>query len=97
MKTLQLSFIILFGICLTSPAYASQDEWKTAEATLKNVDAVQAMAIANQWKWSKKKIKTYVTPSEVVFKFSDEKVIQIPLPEEKMVVAVAPYIRRTHK
>jgi len=32
-----------------------------------------------------------------VFKSSDDKVIKkIPLPEDKMLVAVAPYINRTH-
>ncbi len=74
-----------------------QDDKKSDEAALNNVDAVQAMAIANQWKWSKEEIKSYVTPQEVVFEFSNENVKKIPLPEEKMVVAVAPYIDRTHR
>jgi hypothetical protein len=55
------------------------------------------MAIANQWKWSQKDVKTSVTAREVVFQFSDGTVKKVPLPQEKMLVAVAPYIRRTHK
>ncbi len=97
MKYLLLSFILLLGISLILPTSALQDDEKSAEATLNNVDAIQAMAIANQWKWFKKEIKSYVTPREVVFKFSNGKVKRILLPEEKMVVAVAPYIKRTHR
>jgi len=67
------------------------------EARLNNADAVQAMAIANQWKWSRKKVKSRVTSREVVFEFPDGKVKRVALPENSMVVAVAPYITRTHK
>jgi hypothetical protein len=55
------------------------------------------MAIANEWKWSKKEVKSYVTAREVVFELTKSKVKKIPLPEEKMLVAVAPYINKTHK
>ncbi len=94
MKSLILSFILFFGISSLFPACALQSE---EEAKLKNVDAIQAIAIANQWKWSKKEINSSVTPREVVFKFPDGKVKKIPLPKEKMLVAVAPYINRTHR
>jgi hypothetical protein len=97
MKYLLPSFILLLGISSLFPTCALQGDEKSAEATLNNVDAIQAMAIANQWKWFKKEIKSYVTPREVVFEFSNGKVRRIPLPKEKMVVAVAPYIKRTHR
>jgi hypothetical protein len=97
MKSLILSFILFLGINSLFPACALQGDDKSAEATLNNVDAVQAIAIANQWYWSKKEIKSYVTPREVVFNFSKEKVKRIPLPKEKMLVAVAPYIKQTHR
>ena len=97
MRSVLLSFILLLGISSINPAYARQSDEKSAEAFLNNVDAVQAMAIANQWRWSKKDIISYVTPREVVFKFSNGKVKRIPLPKDKMVVAVAPYIRQTHR
>jgi len=65
-------------------------------AVINNVDARQAMAIANRWKWEKKYIKTYVTAEEVIFKFPQGKIKKIPLPEDEMVVAVAPFINETH-
>jgi hypothetical protein len=90
------AFILLFGITLLVPACSGQGGGKSDEAALKNVDAVQAIAIANQWKWSKKEIKSYVTPREVIFEFPNGRVKKIPLPKDKMYVAVAPYITQTH-
>ena len=97
MKSLLVSFILIIGTSLFSPAYGIQGDEKSPEAALNNVDAVQALAIANQWNWSRKNIKSYVTTKEVVFKFSNGKEKRILLPEDKMVVAIAPYINRTHQ
>ncbi len=97
MKKLSISLSLLLGLSLLFATSGCQPDKNSPEAILNNVDAIQAMAIANQWKWFKKKIKSHVTPREVVFKFPNGKVKRIPLPEEKMVVAVAPYIKRTHR
>jgi hypothetical protein len=70
---------------------------KSAEELLNNVDAFQAMEIANEWKWSNKEIKSSVNSHEIIFKFPNGRIIRILLPEDQMVVAVAPYIRSTHK
>jgi hypothetical protein len=88
-----ITLVVLFGINLPLPAYSLEGNEKSADTSLNNVDAIQAMAIANQWKWTK---KSYVTPRGVIFIFPNRKVKGIPLPEDKMIVAVAPYIRRTH-
>ncbi len=95
MKYLSVSFVFLLGLgSLFAACGLLADE---NEAQLKNVDAIQAMEIANQWKWSKEEIKSHVTTREVVFEFSNGRVRKIALPEEKMVVAVAPYVNQTHK
>ena len=97
MKSFILPLVFFLWISSVLPVYAQQGGGNSVEAVLKSADAIQAMAIANQWKWSHKEIKSYVTPREVVFKFSNGKVVQIALPEDKIMVAVAPYIKRTHK
>lgn len=97
MKAHVIALILLLGIISAFPAYALQRDEKFNESVLENVDAIQAMAIANQWNWSNKEIKSTVNSREVVFQFPDGKVKKIPLPEEKMVVALAPYIKGTHK
>jgi Periplasmic copper-binding protein CueP len=95
MKSLLLSFLFLLGMVHVNTAHA-QEDFRSAEKALDNVDAIQAVAIANEWKWSKGDIKSYVDSREVVFKFPNGKVKRIPLPKDKMLVAVAPYINQTH-
>ncbi len=99
MKYFALCFIIVLGAGLSFQVHAFQDRKKSADAdiNLEKINAVEAIAVANAWKWSRKNVKTSVTAHEVIFKFSDGKVKKIPLPEDKMLVAVAPYIRHTHK
>lgn len=95
MKNLLVSFVFLLGMgsLFVGHGLLAQEN----EAVLENVDAIEAMEIANEWKWTQSKIKSYVTTREVVFEFSDGRSKRIPLPEEKMLVAVAPYISRTHR
>jgi hypothetical protein len=97
MKYFVLGLILVLGAGLTSQADAFQESKKRADIDFEKIDAVEATAIANQWKWSQKDVKSSVTAREVVFEFADGTKKKIPLPEEKMLVAVAPYIRRTHK
>ncbi len=96
MKSLLISFILLLGIISAFFAHTLQGDEKSDEYVLENVDAIQATAIANQWKWSNKQIKSSVNSREVVFQFPGGKVKKVPLPGEKMVVALAPYIKGTH-
>ena len=79
MKKLSISLSLLLGLCLLFAASDCQPDKNSPEAILKNVDAIQAMAIANEWNWSKKEIKSYVTTREVVFELSESKVIGLPV------------------
>ena len=97
MKYWIICLILVLGTGLTFQAHAFQDGKKPADIDWGTIDAVEAIAIANDWKWSRKDVKTSVTAREVVFEFADGTKKWIPLPEEKMLVAVAPYVRRTHK
>jgi hypothetical protein len=97
MKYFLLGLILILGSGLTLPAYAFQGGKMPADIDWEAIDAVEAMAIANAWKWSRKDIKSSVTAREVIFNFPDKTVKRIPLSEEKMLVAVAPYIRQTHR
>ena len=64
---------------------------------LEGLNARQALALANQWYSEKQPVKTHITSKEVVFEFDNGKVKRIALPDEEMMVAVAPFIKRTHK
>ena len=92
-----ITIFIILWISYQIPVFAQQGVGTPVDTILENADATQAMVIANQWKWSKKEIKSYVTPQEVVFKFPDGKEKKVPLPNDKFLVAVAPYEKQTHK
>lgn len=64
---------------------------------LKKVSAMEAVAIANELKWESTDVKSYVTNHEVVFKFSNGQSTKIRLPQDRMLVAVAPYVNQTHE
>ncbi len=92
-----ISVILILATNLASQAFAIQNSKQPADVDFEKLDAMEAMAIANEWKWSQKDVKSYVTSQKVVFEFPDGMKKEILLPEERMLVAVAPYIRRTHK
>ena len=92
-----VSVILIFATFLPFQAYSFQNSKKPADIDWKNIDAIEAMAIANEWKWSQKDVKSFVNTKEVVFEFADGKKKEIPLPEEEIIVAVAPYIQSTHQ
>lgn len=97
MRTLLISSFIYLCISLLLSIHAIEASDVTNEALLSYADAAEAMAIANQWHQSQKKVKSFVTSREVVFEFSKDNIKMIPLPEDKMVVAIAPYINQTHQ
>jgi hypothetical protein len=97
MRYSMILLVVFWGMSVSLPAYAVKGNEKSAYVSLDNIDAVQAMEIANQWKWTRKEVKSYVTPQGVIFIFPDKRVKGIPLPKDKMVVAVAPYINQTHR
>jgi hypothetical protein len=97
MKFFLIPLILFLGVISLFSACGLLGDENSPNARLKNADAIKAMAIANEWKWSQKDIKSYVNSREVVFEIGNGKVKKIPLPKEKMLVAVAPYINRTHR
>jgi cytolysin (calcineurin-like family phosphatase) len=96
MKSLSIFIAFLLGIIMLYPTGVIQAAGKSDEALLKNIDALRAVEFANEWKWSKKDVKTSIDSREVIFEFPDGKVKRIALPKDKMYVAVAPYIKNTH-
>ena len=95
MKNFKAILVVLVLMALV-PLAANANNMKAYEQMVENIDAVQAMAFANQWKWTQNSIKTYVTPKEVVFEFPNKTIKKVALPKDKMVVAIAPYLTYTH-
>jgi hypothetical protein len=66
------------------------------ETQLDGLNARQALALANRWHWERQPVRTHVTSKEVVFEFQSGVTKKIALPKDQMMIAVAPYISRTH-
>ena len=97
MKSFLILGVFLGGIFFSSLSVPAAEGAKVADKTrLDNVDAARAVAIANEWRWSQKEIRSSVDSRQVFFRFPDGETREIPLPAEEMVVALAPYIRETH-
>ncbi len=98
MKILKLIVIvILFSVGFQFPTMANQGLDRSTQAILKGVDAKTALKIANQWRWSRNDIKSYIDTRDVVFKFPNGKITKVTLPENEVMIAIAPYLNRTHE
>lgn len=64
--------------------------------TVRGLDARSALAQANAWFTAGAGVTTYVDSRVVGFEFADGETIEVPLPDDEMVVAVAPYVELTH-
>ena len=87
--------LILWVLSIFSPAATHADQ-KSLIDELKRIHAAEAVALANKWRWTNKDVKVYMDAQEIVFKFPDGQTKKIPMPDDKMLVAVAPYINNTH-
>ena len=98
MRLLQLtSGMAVIGILFIISSQAIAYDEGLLRQKLKNVSAMEAVAIANELKWKSSGVKSYVTANEVVFKFSNGQLTKVRLPNDRMLVAVAPYMNQTHQ
>jgi hypothetical protein len=65
-----------------------------APSALIGLDAVAAVDLAHAWKGAD--VTSFVTPQAVHFVFPSGQEVVVPLPDEVMLVSVAPYLVRTH-
>jgi hypothetical protein len=65
-------------------------------AVLRTLGAEEAVVLANAWQSEYPMVSTVLTSTEVVFQYPDGRTYQVPLPEDRMAVSIAPFISRTH-
>jgi hypothetical protein len=64
---------------------------------LRGLDAREALALTNRWGTGTPEIRSYVDTEAVKITFEKTgKTVEIPLPEDRIVVAFAPYLSNTH-
>jgi hypothetical protein len=79
-------------LSLAAFAYAGLPE--PSPMALEGVDAYAAMDLANAWKGQA--VTSFVTPLAVHFVFPDGHEVYVALPEDVMLVSVAPFLTYTH-
>ena len=107
MKSKYINIITISLVLLIFPLFAaySNDAQKSTDIKainqdqrlkddLEGVSAKKAMMLANRWRLEKINIVSFVTPDAVNFKFRDGKTLSIPLPDDEMLVSIAPYAKK---
>jgi Periplasmic copper-binding protein CueP len=72
-------------------------EGAISPTVLDELNIREALELANKWKTSNPEITSFITPNTLNFEFDDKKKIEISLPHDSMIIAIAPYIEKTHK
>jgi len=93
----QILIGLLLTIGLVSGVFGCRPDPNSPEGMLEHVDAKEALALANEWRWTRPDIRSYVDTRNVTFELPGDKTVKIPLPDDAMMVAVAPYIHQTHQ
>lgn len=96
MKTFMRTLLLFSGLFYFGCSNSTDPNYNKYYDRLTNADAKTAIALGNEWKYSASKIKTHVTPQEVVIEFPDSRTVKKSLPADQMYIAVAPYINGTH-
>ena len=105
MLTAKGFFIVSVMLVLTGAAAFGQDPSSStpssavpSAALLEGLGAEAAMNLANAWGMNndENRVTTWTTSRELHFEFPDGTRTIIPMPDDRMLVSVAPYIMKTH-
>jgi len=101
MKIIALSFIslIIFFACSSREEQlqsVSSSKFSILPTVLDNLNAREALALANKWKTSNPEITSFIEPDKLIVQFPGKITVEIPLPEDSMMIALAPYVNKTH-
>jgi len=87
---LSIALMVLTACSVTDPDYTTQYN------SVQNLSVLATVAKANEFKDSYPDIKTYITPTEIVFEFPDGKKFTKSIADTLMYIAIAPYKITTH-
>jgi hypothetical protein len=85
------SAVLVVVLLLAAPAFA---QGGPSPLDLEGLSAPAAVELANAWKGNG--VTSFVTPAAVHFVFANGDEIALPLPDDLMLVSIAPYLNRTH-
>ena len=99
-----IAAIMIVGACakdktaeaVSSPQPAKISQNAPSATLVKGLDARKALALANKWGTGEPGVTSFVDTQKIAFEFANGDRVSVPLPKEKMVVAIAPYRTTTH-
>ena len=74
-----------------------RSSFESSQGMFEGMDAMESMALANKLGEGENSFTSYVTPQSINIEIPGGETFSIPLPEDRMVVAIAPYIKTTHE
>ena len=92
MNKLTLTLLVSLG---SGALLAAGQNAAPSAAQLRGLTPQQALAKANQWRGTGG-LQSFVTSEAVVFRFPGQEPTTVALPARQMVIAIAPYVTRTH-
>ena len=109
MRHAMVSLLILFSLLLPSctdsrppvesgtPTPVQGASPRIGPALFDGLNAREALALANKWGTTTPEVQSFVDTEAVKVTFKKSgKTVEIPLPNDQLVVAFAPYISKTH-
>jgi hypothetical protein len=93
---IRISAVVALSLFAASVVSLQLFAARPLDANLDGLTARQAVALANKWCEEKQPVKTFINPREIVFDFGNGKTRRIPLPADEMMIAIAPYVQKTH-
>ncbi len=100
--TLILISLLIFSACSPKNTVKTQTQGMSSVKSsvsptmLDNLGAKEALALANRWKTSNPEVTSFITPDKLNFEFPNKKKVEISLPDDSMMIAIAPYVDKTH-
>lgn len=97
--TLTTITLLIFSACThkeTQVKFESSVKSTVLLKMLDNLAVKEALELANKWKTSNPEVTSFITPDKLNFEFADKKRVEISLPDDSMMIAIAPYIDKTH-
>lgn len=92
--------LLIFFACSSKEAQvqaASPAKSTISPTVLDNLNVREALVLANKWKTSNPEVTSFIEPDKLTFEFANKKTVEISLPEGSMMVALAPYVNKTHE
>ena len=84
-------------LALIAAGLAGADSALPTPRALHGLDAAQAIEVANEWgRDASDRVTSYLTTEAVTFEFTDGTTASIELPENRVMLAIAPFANHTH-